>query len=245
MHPILFEIGPVTIRSYGALVACAFLVGFALLYAEAKRRNFFPDKILDLELCIILSGLVGARALHVLVNLSYYRNNIFEIFLIWHGGLAVHGGLFLAILAGWLFILKNKMPLRQTGDLIAPYIALGQSIGRVGCFLNGCCYGKEAMFSFLGISFPGEATYRYPTQLYASLFLLLIFVILKIAGERVHVAGTVFAAYVVYYSMQRFLIDLLRDDLPRYAAGLTITQFIGIAFFVGGIFLLFRVVRTN
>jgi phosphatidylglycerol:prolipoprotein diacylglycerol transferase len=231
MHPVLFEIGPLTIRSYGAMVALAFITGFALMYAEARRLDFFPEKILDLELYIILSGVAGARVLHVLADFDYYRNNIFEAVLIWRGGLAIYGGIIFAVSAGWFFIKKNGMPLRQTGDFIAPYIALGQSIGRIGCFMNGCCFGKLL---------PGETLYRYPTQIYSSAFLIVLFVILKLRSERPHAEGTVFSAYLIFYSMQRFAIDFLRGDLSELALGLTITQFISIAVFLWGIFLLIR-----
>ncbi|GAG01259.1 unnamed protein product, partial [marine sediment metagenome] len=86
MHPLLFEIGPVAIRSYGVFVAVGFFTAFSLLYSEAKRKNCYPQKILDLELVILVFGLLGARALHVLVNFDFYAKNIPEIFLIWRGG---------------------------------------------------------------------------------------------------------------------------------------------------------------
>jgi len=82
MHPILFEIGPITIRSYGVLVACAFFVSFFLLYKETRRKNFYPDEILDLQLLILIFGVIGARALHVLVNFDFYKSNLPDIFFI-------------------------------------------------------------------------------------------------------------------------------------------------------------------
>ena len=215
MYPILFKIGPITIRSYGVLVALAFFVGFYLLYKEAKRRNFYADKILDLELLILLSGIIGARILHVLVNFDFYKSNLLEIFFIWEGGLAFYGGLILAIAASYVFILKNRLPLWKTADFIIPYIALGQSIGRIGCFLNGCCFGKEG----------------HPVQLYASLALLGIFIILKLVREKPPFSGFAFGLYPVLYSFQRFFIDFLRRDTPRYMLNLTVSQFISIALF--------------
>ncbi|MGB2705372.1 MAG: prolipoprotein diacylglyceryl transferase [Candidatus Omnitrophota bacterium] len=238
MHPVLFKIGSVTIRTYGVLVATGFFVAFFLLYREAKRKNFYAHKILDLELVILVFGILGARALHVLVNLDFYSKNLLEAFFIWRGGLAFLGGFILAILACAAFALKNKMPLWEVGDFISPYMALGHAIGRIGCFLNGCCFGKVAAWPFLGVVFPGDTAYRYPTQLYASFLLLCTFIILKVAEERPHASGSVFAFYLLLYSGMRFFVDFLRGDNPTYIFGLTVSQLISAAIFTIAIFLL-------
>ena len=232
MHPILFQIGPLAIRSYGVFVATAFLAGFLLLYAEAKRRNFYPDKIRDMELYILIFGIVGARALHVLVNLDYYALHASEIAKLWHGGLAIYGGLLFGIIAGWIFITKSGMPVFAAGDLIIPYVALGQSIGRIGCFFNACCFGKAAASPALGVIFPGDFVERYPTQLYAAAGLLAIFVFLKLAGQRRSRDGFLFALYLLLYSVQRFAIDFLRSDTDRYLLGLTVSQILIVGVFV-------------
>ena len=224
MHPILFELGPFTIRSYGACIALAFIVGFYLLEKEAKRRDFYPGKILDLGLWVIASGVLGARLLHVLVNLSYYGANPLEIFLFWKGGLAIYGGLILGILAGVVFIRKRGMAFFSTADLFAPYLALGQAIGRIGCFLNGCCFGKVGLF--------------YPAQLSAASLLLIIFVILRLMRNLKVAPGFIFGCYIILYSSQRFFVDFLRDDMVRYAFNFTISQFISIFIFLGGILLI-------
>ena len=238
MYPVLFKLGPITITSYGFFVALGFFTGFYLIYKEARKRNFYPDKILDMEACILIFGIIGARLLHVLVNLSYYRVHIFEIFLIWKGGLAIYGGLIFGVIACYVFIAKNKMPLWDTADLIIPYAALGQSIGRAGCFLNGCCFGKPAAGQFLSVSFPGESIYRFPTQIYASLALLGIFVVLKLAERNKPFSGFVFALFAGLYSLQRFFIDFWRGDNPTYIYGLTVSQAISVLFFASAIFIL-------
>jgi phosphatidylglycerol:prolipoprotein diacylglycerol transferase len=221
MHPILFEIGPVSIRSYGVLVALAFFTGFALLYKEARRRDFYADKILDIELVILISGVIGARMLHVLVNLDFYREDLLRILFIWNGGLAFQGGLVLAILASLVFILKNRLPLWKTADFIIPYIALGQSIGRLGCFFNGCCFGRGT----------------HATQLYAAIALLIIFIILRSVHERPPFSGFAFGLYLFLFSFQRFFIDFLRADLPRHMFDLTVPQMISAVIFVIALFL--------
>ena len=239
MYPILFEIGHFTLRTYGVVVAIAFFVAFFLLYKEAKRKNFYPDKILDIELLMLISGIIGARALHVLVNLNYYGENLGTILLVWKGGLAFHGGMILAFAVCWVFIVRNRMPLWKTADFIVPYVALGHSIGRIGCFLNGCCFGKPATAGFLGVIFPGETICRYPTQLYASLALLGIFVILKFASERAPFSGFVLIVYFWLFGLQRFVIGFLRGDNPTYIFGLTIPQLISVFIIALGIFLFF------
>ena len=231
MHPILFQIGPVTIYTYGVFVATAFLAVFYLLYKEAGRVNFYPGKILDLELIMLLCGIIGARLLHVLVNLAFYKESPMDIFLIWKGGLAFYGGLILSMIASWIYIKKIGLPLWRTADLIAPYLALGQSIGRIGCFLNGCCFGKPSGVLALGVMFPGDIVYRYPTQLYASFTLLCIFIILRFTQKKPPFSGFVFLFYIMLYSLQRFFMDFLRGDTPHYFLSLTVSQIISVLFF--------------
>jgi len=238
MYPVLFEIGPLTLRTYGVFVAVGFFAAFSLLYSEAKRKNFYPQKILDLELIILIFGILGARALHVLVNLDFYAKNIPDIFLVWRGGLAFTGGFILAITAGAVFAVKNRLPFWKIADFVVPYVALGHAIGRIGCFLNGCCFGAPAAQPFLGVIFPGDAIYRHPTQLYAAFLLLSIFIILKLAGERPHAAGTIFTLYLGLYSAMRFFLDFLRGDNPTYAFDLTVSQFICVFIFACSVFLL-------
>jgi len=228
MHPILFEIGPVTIRSYGVLVALAFFTGFFCLYKEAGRKNFYPEQILDMELYILIFGIIGARALHVAVNAAYYKSHPAEIVMLWRGGLAVYGGLLLGIVAAWVFIKKNRMPFWKSADFIIPYIALGQSIGRIGCYLNGCCFGKYYGGFFM-----------HPTQLYAATALLGIFIVLKFAGKIRLPEGTIFTLYLLLYSTQRFFIDFLRGDTELYIASLTTSQIISVFIFIVAVLLLF------
>ncbi len=245
MHPIFFEIGPFTIRSYGVLVAVGFFTAFSLLYLEAKKENFYPQQILDLEFLILAFGLIGARALHILVNLDFYAKNPVSIFFIWRGGLAFIGGFGLAILACAVFTARKRLPFWKIADFAAPYMALGHAIGRIGCFFNGCCFGRPAVWPFPGVIFPGEAVYRHPTQLYASFALVCIFVILKLAGERRHARGTIFTLYLSLYSGQRFIIDFLRGDNPTYAFGLTISQFICVFIFAASMYLLVFLRKGN
>lgn len=204
---------------------------FFLIYREAKRINHYPDKILDMEIWILLAGVIGARALHVFANFSHYINDPISMLYIWKGGLAFYGGLILAILVSIIFMIKNKMPVLKTADLIAPYLALGHSIGRIGCFFNGCCFGKPVTHKFLGVTYSFESIRRHPAQLYAAFCLLLIFVILRIIQKKPKFSGFVFSTYLLLYSTQRFFIDFSRGDNPIFSLGLTISQSISLVIF--------------
>jgi len=232
MFPVLFQIGPFTIRTYGVLVALAFFVVFSLIYKEAKRRNYYPSKILDLEIWMLLSGIIGARFLHVLVKFDFYKHDLKSIFYIWEGGLAFYGGLVLAMFVLIIFMLKNRMPVFKTADLLAPYLALGHAIGRIGCFFNGCCFGKIATNNFFTILYQNEGVARYPVQLYAAFALLCIFVILRIVQGRKMPAGSIFSFYLLLYSTQRFFLDFIRGDNPAFYFGLTVSQIVSIFIFV-------------
>jgi len=239
MHPVLFELGPITVRSYGVCVALAFLTGFTLLHIETVRKNFYPEKILDLNLLILVSGIIGARALHVIVNFDFYSQNPLGMLAVWRGGLAFYGGLIVAIFVSLWFLLRNGIPVLAAADFYAPYVALGQAIGRIGCFLNGCCYGKPVAAGYPGVFFPGESFARYPTQVYASLALLLIFFALSLARRKKFFPGFVMGLYLLLYSAQRFIIDFLRGDNPTYIYGLTVSQIISIFVFILTALLLF------
>ena len=229
MHPVLFQIGPITFRTYGVFVALAFFIGFFLIYKESLRKNIHPKKILDMEICILLSGIIGARVLHVLVNPDYYSANIMKIFFIWEGGLAFYGGLMTAIIASIVFMVVNKMDILRTADLFAPYLALGHAIGRIGCFFNGCCYGMPSKHNFFSVIYPSiDNVPRYPTQLYTAGLLLLLFIFLRILQEKNKFNGLIFILYIVLYGVIRFLLDFLRGDDLIYVFGITVSQLISV-----------------
>ena len=233
MYPVLFQIGPITIRTYGVCVALAFFIGFFLIYRESLRKNIHPKKILDMELCILLSGIIGARVLHVLVNPGYYSANIMKIFFIWEGGLAFYGGLITAILASLVFMIVNRMDIFKTADLFAPYLALGHAIGRIGCFFNGCCYGMPSKHNVLSVIYPGlDNVPRYPIQLYAAGLLLLLFIFLKFLQEKNKFDGLIFILYIVLYGVIRFLLDFFRGDDLLYVFGFTVSQLISVFFII-------------
>jgi phosphatidylglycerol:prolipoprotein diacylglycerol transferase len=149
------------------------------------------------------------------------------------GGLAWFGAIIFATICGIIFFKINKMPVLKMMDFFAPFIALGHAIGRIGCFLNGCCYGKEAVW---GIYFSVHQARLIPTQLFSSLYLIIIFLILRFLQEKPHRLGEIFFSYLLLYSFARFFIEFLRADSLRILAGLTSFQLISIFIFLGSLY---------
>jgi phosphatidylglycerol:prolipoprotein diacylglycerol transferase len=233
MHPVICQVGAFSIYTYGLLIAIGFLAAVILASAKCRKTTFAKQVVIDLSICLLIYGIIGARLLHVIVNWQYYSNNLTEIVMLQHGGLAFQGGLFLAIAGGWLYLKKRKIDFFEIADLIMPYVALGQSLGRIGCFFNGCCYGRETL-SFLGVKFPQIPVLVYPTQLFYSFSWLAVFIILNIIYDKRGFSGQVFSLYIIFYGAIRFLIDFLRGDLTYIWGGLTLTQIISLLFvFIG------------
>lgn len=235
MHPILFQFGPFKIYSYGLAVACAFLVAAYLASREARRQNFPAEKMLNLCLYAVIAGIIGARLLYVLQNYNFYLQYPQKIIMLYRGGLSFYGGLILATIFVIVYLKRQNLPIAQNLDIIAPYLALAQSIGRIGCFFNGCCYGKPTT-AFFAVYFPGENIPRHPVQLYNSLNLLLIFVLLRTvqskADKRAKIGGRIFLLYCLFYSLMRFFMEYLRGDNLRIFANLTAHQLISIFIFL-------------
>jgi len=235
MHPILFSIGPITIYSYGVMLATAVLVCTYFLSVDAKRYGILQETAYDLVFWCMLGGIIGARIFYVYIEWPYYSENLFDILLIWKGGLAWQGGFLGGVLAGTWFARRHKLSIRPLLDLAAPYIALGQSIGRIGCFLNGCCYGKPVAW---GIYFPTHNARLYPTQLFETVGLFVIFLILKKAQHKPHQAGFIFVYYLLLTAIERFIVEFYRGDHTLLWLGLSLTQFVALGVFAAGLILI-------
>jgi len=234
MHPVLIKIGPLTVYTYGVFVSAAFALSAYLMWYNAPLRNFQREKVLDFVVVILISGIIGARLLYVILNLDYFKKNPIEIVMLNRGGLAFHGGLLFSFFGGIYFLLKNSIPLRDAGDLVAPYAALGQSIGRIGCFFNGCCIGKPGAPYYLGFKFLGDQVYRHPVQLYEAAILLILHMLLRFMLQKNILKHNLFFFYLTAYSFERFFMDFLRADLPNIFMKLTLSQiFSVIILFIG------------
>ncbi|MDD5465878.1 MAG: prolipoprotein diacylglyceryl transferase [Candidatus Omnitrophica bacterium] len=238
MLPEICQIGPFTIYSYGFMLVLAFFAGSYLASLQAKREGLDPDLIFNLCFLVFISGIIGARIFYVLNDFSFYLRNPLQIIMLQHGGLAWFGGAIFGALAAVLFIKKNKLGLLRILDLLAPFIALGQAIGRIGCLLNGCCFGRA---SKLGIYFKTFDQVLIPTQLYSSLLLLFIFFVLRFMQDRKHLPGQVLCAYLFLYSIKRFFIEYFRSDSPRIFHGLTIFQLLSLAMFIISLLVLIKI----
>ncbi|MDD3234676.1 MAG: prolipoprotein diacylglyceryl transferase [Candidatus Omnitrophica bacterium] len=229
MHPEICRIGHCAIYSYGAALVSAFWICAFLLRRAALPAGFDPERITGLLFTVFFSGIIGGRVIYILLNLKMYISDPLEIIMLQHGGLAWFGGFMGGAAGGIIYCLKKRMPLLKTIDFISPYIALGHAIGRIGCFFNGCCYGKVSPHGFY---FPVHGETLVPVQLYSSLLLVAIFVILRVLQSRPHRPGDIFLFYMMLYSIKRFLIEYLRADGNILLMGLTVFQVFSVIMFL-------------
>jgi len=263
MHPILFKIGNFSIYSYGAVIAFSIFLVSSLIIQEAKKEGFDEDEFFNLIFLVVIIGLLGARLLHILVHFAYYYSHPIEIIAVRHGGLAIQGGIISGLLAAIFFLRQRKLPTLKTLDIFALYLPLAQAIGRIGCFLNGCCYGKEMQF-LGGVRFPFDNISRYPTQLYYSISNFSIFLILFFLWKKVYSlpsrqnsggqaregktreGGDIMLFYFMFYSISRYSIDFLRGNLEPVFFSLYPTQVISIfVFLIAGGLVILRIIRRN
>ena len=222
MHPLIFELGPLKVHSYGFMLAMAFLVGMYLAGRESRRLGEDPDRITDVSFWILISSVLGSRLFHVIVFWSDLEApRLLSAIKIWEGGLVYYGGFIGAATAAIIYTRLKKMDFWQLSDIMAPSVALGLMFGRIGCTLVGCCYGKVCPSDFpLGITFPAESIgvsgiRLYPTQPAEGLGALAIFLFLWLfLRHRRQFRGQVLFVFLVLYSALRFVLEYWRDD-PR------------------------------
>ena len=223
MHPIAFELGPLSIHWYGIMVALGFLAGLWTASRRGLSAGIAAEKILDLGPWLIVGAIVGARTLYVI---SYWQEqfaggSFWDIFKVWNGGLVYYGGLIGATLAGVIYIRRKKLPLWTLADIVAPSIALGYVFGRIGCLLNGCCYGRACDLPWAIRFPPGNAMNAptfpvHPTELYESLLNLGLYAGLAWLYRHKRFEGQVFGAYLVCYALLRSFVELFRGDYPAH-----------------------------
>ncbi len=235
MFPTLFHLGPLTLRSFGALMALSFLVGIPWAAKRARTIGLDGEIILGMAWLIVVSGVAGARILFALQHPDPFLSDPLEIFRLWSGGLTLYGGLILATLAT-IFYLRRRTdrPWAYT-DTLAPFVCLGQGFTRIGCFLNGCCFGRSCEVPW-GVTFPADsyasATLGYPhhlhpSQLYQSLIGFVLFGLLSIAWRRRRFDGEVFWLLVIGEGVARLIADFFRfyeASQETLVAGLRITD---------------------
>jgi len=243
MHPILIRIGPLTIHTYGVLIAAGLLLGLALAARQAKKQGIPADKIVDLGFYMLIAALIGSRLFFVLVEAGYFLRNPLDIFKIWQGGLVFYGGVIFAIPVAVWYAKKKGLDIWNTADIFAPSLAIGHAIGRLGCFSAGCCYGNPAEGLPWAVTFlDPESLARigiplHPTQLYESAGEFINFLILITLRKRQTFKGQLFWAYLLIYSVIRFTVEFFRGDEVRgfLFGNISISQGISVLMFVGAI----------
>jgi phosphatidylglycerol---prolipoprotein diacylglyceryl transferase len=258
VHPELFHFGFVHVRSYGLMLAIAFLVGTWLALREARRLGLDEDKLVTMILVVLVSSVLGARMLYVIEHIQEFRREWGSVLALWQGGLTLYGGVVAGTAAGLIAARRLGLPVWVAADALAPSFALGTMFGRVGCFLNGCCYGRPTTLpwgvvfpadSFAGLEFGNAAV--HPSQLYFALAGLGLFGVAWWLRKRLTVPGTLFWTVVCLFALIRIPLDLTRAYEPESifahigAVDVTESQLTSVALALFGILMILRLKRRT
>ncbi|MCX7832253.1 MAG: prolipoprotein diacylglyceryl transferase [Actinobacteria bacterium] len=218
------EFGWLKIYSYGFFVALGILVAFVVGLFKARQKGVNEDDFYNLGFFILFPAIIGSRLAYVFSHWDYFSDNPMRIFYVWEGGLASFGGIFAAILGSLIYIRWKKLDFYDLADSVSYSLPLGFAIGRIGCFLNGCCYGVASNLP-IAVTFKalGDNTSRLPTQLFESLYTLMIFLLLVFIDKRYESKGLIFFSSIGLYGFFRFLNEFLRVN-PPVIAGLSGSQ---------------------
>jgi phosphatidylglycerol---prolipoprotein diacylglyceryl transferase len=267
MYPRLFTlpafdllgrtIGPLTLHTYGFLLAVAFLAGLFVVSSQAKKAGMDAARLTDMAVWLLIAGLVGAKLLLVAVDWRFYLRNTRELWSIFQSGGVFYGGLLGGIAVAIFFVWRYKLPGWSTADVLAPGVVIGQAIGRLGCFAAGCCFGKPAsvpwavtftdVYAARQVGTPMD-TALHPTQIYESLACFLIFFFLVWLAPRKSFHGQVVLTYAVLYSSFRFAVEFFRGDPDRgsvFGGLLSTSQLIAIILVLGAALVFPYVRRTQ
>ncbi|EDJ8354970.1 prolipoprotein diacylglyceryl transferase [Listeria monocytogenes] len=221
LDPVAIQIGSISVKWYGVIIASAVVIALLLALSEANKRKMDKEIIVDLLIWAIPISIISARIYYVIFEWDFYKNNLGEIVKIWHGGIAIYGALIGAVLTAIIFSRIKKISFWQLADVVAPSLIIAQAIGRWGNFMNQEAHGAETTRSFLeSLHLPDfiinqmyiDGAYYQPTFLYESLWNVLGFVILLIIRRTKIRRGELFLGYVIWYSFGRFFIEGMRTD---------------------------------
>ncbi|EHC2908205.1 TPA: prolipoprotein diacylglyceryl transferase [Listeria monocytogenes] len=221
LDPVAIQIGSISVKWYGVIIASAVVIALLLALSEANKRKMDKEIIVDLLIWAIPISIISARIYYVIFEWDFYKNNLGEIVKIWHGGIAIYGALIGAVLTAIIFSWIKKISFWQLADVVAPSLIIAQAIGRWGNFMNQEAHGAETTRSFLeSLHLPDfiinqmyiDGAYYQPTFLYESLWNVLGFVILLIIRRTKIRRGELFLGYVIWYSFGRFFIEGMRTD---------------------------------
>lgn len=241
MYPILFRLGPLTLYSYGAMLVVALLAVIRFSTQAARRlpeelRAISPEQLVDYCSLALLGGLLGARLFYIALYWPWFVQAPQNILAIWQGGLVWYGGLFGGMCAAWLYVRAKRLDFWRVMDQFVPFLALGHAIGRIGCFLNGCCYGKPTD-AWWGVTFRELSEPVLPAQLFEAAGLFALYWLLRALQQPsvLQRRGRLSGLYFVCYATLRFCLEFLRGDQSTWWMGLTLQQLISIGLFLFGI----------
>lgn len=240
MHPILFNLWKYPVYSWGLSLAIAFVIGTVYAAMSGKKKGIDPDNVIDLALFVCIASIIGARLLYLLLNIGSYVDYPISVFYMRDGGLSYFGGLGAGVLVGVLYCRKQKVSIGKMADVAAPAVAIGYAIVRIGCLLNGCCYGRISEVPWALAAGPGGAL-RHPTQIYSAIASVIIFFILRAVEPKKKFDGQILWLYTGLYCVGRFIVEFFRVGTRDYFAPLTATQVLCVLLAV----LAFGVVRAR
>ncbi|MSR77257.1 MAG: prolipoprotein diacylglyceryl transferase [Candidatus Omnitrophica bacterium] len=239
MKSILLSLGPFHLYSYGLMMVLGVMLSLFWMKKQIERDKFCNKNTLyDMVFFCVISGLVGARLYYVIQNGAWYRVHPWNAFAVWEGGLVFYGGLISSTLGLLFFFRAKKIPPLAGFDFMIPYVALTQTFGRIGCFLNGCCFGAYCSFPW-AVSFPGGPEHVHPAQIYESLYTFLLFIFLSAFYPRRNFPGQIFGLYLILYGLGRLAIEFFRDGNPMWFF-LTWNQWISLGVIAGGAMLIVK-----
>jgi len=258
LHPVILRIGSFELRSYGLMLALSFLLGIYLSVHRAKKKGVDPNQIMDLSVIIIISAIVGSRLLYVLFHLDEFRGHWLDTVnpfqsngQIGIAGLTLLGGVLLSFISSAIYLKVKKLPFLKFADTVIPAVGLGIFLTRIGCYLNGCCFGLPC-HSHLCVVFPPnsaagsifQGTPIIPTQLYSSAYGLVIFGLLLFFERWQKFDGFLFYLFLIFYGIARFTIDFFRYYESSMVImtignkGISLNQGISLLFVAIGVFML-------
>ncbi|MFH2001405.1 MAG: prolipoprotein diacylglyceryl transferase [Planctomycetota bacterium] len=257
MHPILYDLGFYKLHTYGVMLALGFLAALFFCRHESRRINVNPNLMSDLLVWALGGGILGARILYMAIHPEEYTG-LLSFFAIWKGGLVYYGGLLGGCIGGYIFARRNKIPYIDLCDLATPALMLGQAIGRWGCLMAGCCYGREVDACFpLGIAFPAKPDslipldlqnpdpnqithWLHPSQLYMSFNGILLWFVLWMVLRHRKYRGQVTGLCFVLYAISRSIIENFRGDVGErvFFGPLSTSQWVSVPILLVGVILL-------
>ncbi len=245
MNPEMFHLGPISIRWYSVLILCGILIAFYLANKESKKHNLPKDVVFDLGFWIVIFGILGARLYYVIFNFGIYKNDLVEVFRIWNGGLAIHGGILAGLITLVAYCKMNHLSISKMTDIVVPSLFIAQSIGRWGNFFNSEAHGPVTTlenlqslhipnFVIKGMNIGG--IYYHPTFLYESLWCFIGFIIILLIRRYYKYLknGQLTCFYLMWYGIGRLFIESLRTD-SLMIGSIKVAQVVSIAFIIVGL----------